>query len=171
MFSLRVLELLGLQLGQRTDDAEAGVAGLDDVVDVAILGCIVRVGEELGVLGLLLGNECLGVFLLLGLLGVEDGSSTAGTHYGNLSCGPCVVHVATELLTAHHDVATTIALAQGNGYLGHGGLAEGVEQLGTVENHGIVLLTCSRQEARNVDECYQGDVEGVAEAYEAGCLA
>ena len=60
MFSLRVLELLGLQLGQCTDDAEAGVARLDNVVDVAILGCIVRVGEELGILGLLLGNECLG---------------------------------------------------------------------------------------------------------------
>ena len=171
MFSLRVLELLGLQLGQRTDDAEAGVAGLDNVVDVAILGCIVRVGEELGVLGLLLGNECLGIFLLLGLLGIEDGSSTAGTHYGNLGCRPCVVHVATELLTAHHDVATTIALAQGNGYLGHSSFAEGVEQLGTVEDNGVVLLACTGEEAWNVDECYQRNVEGVAEAYEAGCLA
>ena len=108
MLSLRVLELLGLQLGQRTDDAEAGVARLDNVINVAILGGIVGVGEELGVLGLLLGDECLGIFLLLSLLSVEYGSGTASTHYGNLSCGPCIVHVATELLTAHYDVATTV---------------------------------------------------------------
>ena len=108
MFLLRVLKLLGLQLCQCADDAEAGVARLDNVVDVAVLGSIVGVGEELGVLGLLLGDECLGVFLLLSLLSVEYSSSTTCTHYGNLSRGPCIVHIATELLAAHHDVATTI---------------------------------------------------------------
>ena len=108
MLSLRILKLLGLQFCQCADDAEAGVARLDNVINVAILGGIVGVGEELGVLGLLLGNECLGVFLLLCLLSIKHCSSTTSTHNSNFCRGPCIVHIATELLTAHHDMATTV---------------------------------------------------------------
>ena len=93
---------LGGELGQTAADAEAGVAGLDHVVDVAVLGGLIRVGKELVVLVLLLGDEGLYVLtsLLLGLgfLGVEHGSGTAGTHHGNLSRGPRVVQVGVELL-------------------------------------------------------------------------
>ncbi len=38
---------LGGQLCQCTTDAEAGVARLNHVVDVAILGCLVRISEEI----------------------------------------------------------------------------------------------------------------------------
>ncbi len=37
-------------------------------------------------------------------------------------------------------------------------------------NDAAVLLVHAGQEARNVDERHQGDVEGVAEAHEAGAL-
>ena len=46
----RVGQFLGLQLLQGTDDAEAGVARFDDIVNVTILGGIVRIRKQLGVL-------------------------------------------------------------------------------------------------------------------------
>ena len=71
---------LGGKLSQTTTDAETGVAWLDDIVNVAILSCLIRIGEELVVLFLLLGNKCphiLTSFLLgLCLLGLEYGCST-----------------------------------------------------------------------------------------------
>ena len=51
----RVCDLLGGELLKGADDAEAGVAGFDDVVDVAVAGGVVGVAEELVVLLLLLG--------------------------------------------------------------------------------------------------------------------
>ena len=80
---------LGGKLSQTAADAEAGVAWFDDIVDVALLGSLIGVGEELVVLVLLLGDECLhvlaGLLLGLGFLCIEHGSGTAGTHHGNLS--------------------------------------------------------------------------------------
>ena len=79
---------LGGELSQAAADAETGVARLDDIVDVAVLGCLIRIGEELVVLVLLLSDECFhvltGLLLGLGILGVEHGSGSAGTHHGNL---------------------------------------------------------------------------------------
>ena len=45
---------LSSQLSQTTADAEARVARLNDIVDVAILGSLIRIGEELVVLVFLL---------------------------------------------------------------------------------------------------------------------
>ena len=53
----RVVYLLVVQLVEGTDDAETRVAGLDDIIDVAILGSLVGSSEELGVLVLLLLDE------------------------------------------------------------------------------------------------------------------
>ena len=86
----RIVKLLVGQLCQGADDAEAGVAGLDDIIDVAVLGSVLRIGDQLGVLVLLLLDEGLGLVDLtlvlksLGLLGVEDGSGACGTHDGDL---------------------------------------------------------------------------------------
>ncbi len=122
---------LGSELGQTAADAETGVARLNHIIDVAILSCLIRIGEELVVLVLLLGDEGLHVltsFLLgLSLLGIQHSSSTRGTHHGDLSRGPCVVQVGVELLRAHHDVRTTVGLTQGDGDLGYGSLAISVE--------------------------------------------
>ena len=49
MFLLGVGEALRLKGAQGTDDAEAGVARLDYVVDVTELGSLVRVGELLAI--------------------------------------------------------------------------------------------------------------------------
>ena len=166
---------LGGKLCKGAADAEAGVAWLYHIVDVAVLGCLIGVGKQLGVFLLLLSEEGTGVFacffLSLGFLGTEHCHGTRGTHNGNLGVGPCVVEVGAELLAAHHNVASTIALAEGDGHLGHGCFAVGVEQLGAVQDDGIVLLAGAGEEAGNVHQTDDGDVEGVAEAHETGTLA
>ena len=79
---------LGGELCQTAANAETGVARLDDIVDVAVLGSLLRIGKELVVLALLLSDAGLdilaGLLLGLGFLGVEHGGGTAGTHHGNL---------------------------------------------------------------------------------------
>ena len=64
-----------------------------------------------------------------------------------------------------------IALAQSDGNLGYGSLAVSVEKLCTVQDNGVILLTCAGKEARNVNKRYDRNVEGIAEAHEAGSLA
>ena len=137
--------------------------------------CLIRICEEFAILFLLLSKEGANVlagFLLgLGFLGAEHGNGTRGSHHGNLAGGPCEVQVGTQLLASHHDVATAIRLAECNRNLGNGGLAVSVEQLGSMQDDGIVLLTRSGQESWNVDKAHNGNVERIAEAHEAGTLA
>ena len=47
------------ELSQSAADAETSVAWLDYIINIAILGCLVRISEEFVVLFLLLSNECL----------------------------------------------------------------------------------------------------------------
>ena len=49
---------LGGELSQTATDAETGIARLDHVVDVAVLGGLIRIGEELVVLILLEHGSC-----------------------------------------------------------------------------------------------------------------
>ena len=48
---------LRCELSQTAADAETGITRLDDIVDVAILGSLIRVGEKLVVLVFLLSDE------------------------------------------------------------------------------------------------------------------
>ena len=160
------------ELLERTDYAEARVARFDDIVDVALLGGLVRVGEELVVFLLLLFEDGLRVLRIgLDVLGVENVHGTVGTHHGDVGGRPGVVDVAAELLAAHHDVGTAVALAEGDGHLRNRSLAIGVQKLRTVGDDGAVFLLGAGQEARDVHEGDQRDVERVAEAHEAGALA
>ncbi len=68
-------------------------------------------------------------------------------------------------------MAAAVALAKGNGYFRHGGFAVSVEKFRAVEDHTVVFLTGSGEEAGDVDECYQRNVESVAEADKACALA
>ena len=80
----------------------------------------------------------------------EDGYCAAGTHYGNLGRGPCVVEVGFELLAAHYDVASAVALAECYSHLGHGSFAVCVEQFSSVADNGVVFLAGTGEEARHV---------------------
>ena len=64
-----------------------------------------------------------------------------------------------------------VGLAKGYRNLGNCGLAVGVQELCSVLDDSAVFLLGAGKEARNVHESYQRDIEGVAEAHEAGCLA
>ena len=75
-----------------------------------------------------------------------------------------------QLLRAHNNVRTTVRLTQGNGNLGHSSLAVSVEQLSTVQDNSVVLLTCTRQESWNVNQRYDRNIEGVAETNETCTL-
>ena len=167
----RIALLLGGEHLKGADHAEAGVARFDDVVDVAVLSSVVGVGEKVGVFLFLLFLESCGIFVFLGFLGIEHAYSTFGSHHCDFGGRPGVVHIAAELLAAHHDVASAVALAQSHSNLRHSSLTVSVKQLGTVKDNAVVLLTCAGEEARNVNQCYQRDIEGIAEAYETGSLA
>ncbi len=68
-------------------------------------------------------------------------------------------------------MAAAVALAQGDGDLWNSSLTISVKQLSTVQNHGIVLLTGTGEEAGNIDEADDWNVKRIAEAHEAGTLA
>ena len=77
---------------------------------------------------------------------------------------------ALEGLGGHHVVGAAVGLAGDHGQLGHGGLGVGVQQLGPVADDAAPLLAGAGHEPGHVDEADDGDVEGVAEAHEAGAL-
>ena len=169
-----IFDTLVVKLFKGTNHTETGVAWFDDIVDVTLVGGIVWIAEELLVLGLLLLDN-----LLLGLGGVgcfeflpiEHLHSTTGTHHCNFGRGPSVVDITAKLLAAHHDVGTTIAFAECDSYLGNGRFAVGIEQLGTMVDDTIILLSRAGKEAWYVDEGDKRNVEGIAETHETGCLA
>ena len=74
------------------------------------------------------------------------------------------------MLGAHDAVGAAICLACDHRQLGHGRLAERIEQLGPVADDAAVLLRGARQESRHVDECDERDVECVAETDESSRL-
>ena len=99
-----IVHFLVLQLRQGTTDAEACVARLYDVVNIAVLGCLIGIGEEILILLYLVVKELLclvGLTLVLErlrLLGIQHGGCTAGSHDGYLGRGPCIVGITAQLL-------------------------------------------------------------------------
>ena len=111
MFLGRVGQFLGLQLLQGADNAETRVARFDNIIDIAILGCIVRIGKQFGIFSFFFSQELSRIFLLFGLACLQNFYRTCTTHNCDFSSRPCIVHVTTKLLTAHYDVRTAIGFA------------------------------------------------------------
>ena len=110
VFLGRVGLLLGGKHLECLDHAEAGVTRLDNIVDIAVLGCLIRICEQLGIFFKLLAEESFGILGVLGVAGIEHTNSAFCTHHCDFCAGPCVVDVAAELLAAHYDVAAAVAL-------------------------------------------------------------
>ena len=75
----RVGELLGRKHLESADYAETSVAGLDDIIDIAVRSSLVRIAEEVVVfflLGFLEFGSLLGTCAGLEFLGIEDGDCT-----------------------------------------------------------------------------------------------
>ena len=68
-------------------------------------------------------------------------------------------------------MCSAVGLAQGNRNLGNGGLAVGIEKFGAVGDDRTVLLLGAGKESGYIYEGDQWNVEGIAEAHEARCLA
>src|SRR5690606_5284009 len=67
-------------------------------------------------------------------------------------------------------ISASIGLAGGDRYLGHGGFAQRVQQLGAVGDNGVPLLVRAWQKARYVYQHQQGNIKGVAEAGKASAF-
>src|SRR6478735_632308 len=153
-------------------DLSAGVGRGDDGVDVAAFGGDVRVDE--GVLVLLLQLQAQGVDVVAVLGGLEEAfavdepDGAGGAHDGDLGGGPGEVDVGAHVLGAHHVVGAAVGLAGDDGDLPDGGLTVGVEQFRAAADDAVVFLVGAGQEAGDVDEGDDGDVERVAGAHEAG---
>ena len=161
---------MSLSISKGGNEARTGLTGVDNVVQEAVASGHVGVCQFFFVLT----NELSPGLLRVG--GVGDGLSeddvdgAVGPHDGNLDGGPGEVNVATEVLAAHYDVGTAVGLAYHDADLRYGGFGVGVEELCAVSDDAAVLLVGPRKEAWHVDESDDGDVEGVAEADEAGGL-
>src|SRR5579863_9675644 len=74
------------------------------------------------------------------------------------------------MLAIHHIICTTIGLASDHSDLWHRRLAVGVEELGTMTDNAIMLLTYTGQESGHIHKGNNGDIEAVAEAHKTCSL-
>ena len=113
MFLSGVLQTFVTQGFQCSDDTETGVTRFDNIVDVAILGSHIRIGESVSVFGFFFGDE-LGLLLRildsLDVLAHEDFHSALAAHNSDFGGRPCVVDVAAQVFGAHHAVSATVVL-------------------------------------------------------------
>ena len=109
--------------------------------------------------------------LRLGQLAPEDDAHRAlRPHDRNLGAGPGQHHVGPDVARVHYAVGPAIRLAHNDCELGHGRLAEGVEQFGAVANDAAMLLVNPRHEAWHILKHNQRDVKGVAKTNETRAL-
>src|SRR5690606_24146766 len=103
----------------------------------------------------------------LELVAVDEADGAGGTHDGDLRGGPREVDVRAHVLGAHDVVRAAVGLTRDDGDLSDRGLTVGVEQLGATADDAVELLAGAGQEARDVDQREDRDVERVAGADEA----
>ena len=161
----------GLALGQqrleRGDQLRARLVRDDDVVDVAALGRRVGVGEARLVVADQLLPPLLGRRRLRDVAAVDDVDRALRAHDGDLRARPGEVEVGEHVLGGHDVVGAAVGLARDDGELRDRRLGEGVEQLRAVADDPAPLLVGAGQEAGDVDERDDRDVERVAGAHEA----
>ena len=149
---------------QGADQPEAGAGGFDDVVDVAAFGSGVGIGELFGILRLAFEQGLLGIGGVLRLFAEDHLHRALGAHHGDLGARPGIDQVSPHVAAVHDAIGSAIGFAQDDGDLGHGGFGEGIEELGAVANDAVVFLVGARQEAGDVLQHDERDVESVAKA-------
>ncbi len=168
MLPLRPFHDLILQDGEATDELTTRLLRQDDFIDEAALRGPVGVGEFVGVFGFFFGELGGGVVGGFNLAAEDDLTGAFGAHDGDLSAGPGVVKVSADVLGVHYVVSAAIGLAGDDGDAGHGGFAQCVEQLSAVGDDAAPFLIGAGQEARNIDEDEQGNVEAITGTGKAG---
>ena len=92
----------------------------------------------------------------------DDVRGTLRAHHRDLVGRPGVRQVGPDRAGIHHDVRAPVCLAQDHLDARDRGLAVGVQELGAMPDDAAVLLVHARQEAGDVDQGDQRDVERVA---------
>ena len=138
------------QKGVTEIDVKGNVTRFNHIVNVPVFRCVIRIGKQFRVFCFFFCKELSRVFLFFCFACVQHFYCTCTTHYSNFGCRPCVVHITTELLTAHHDVRATVRLTQSDSYLRYSSFTISIQQFGAMEDNAVILLTCSRKESRYV---------------------
>src|SRR5215813_13867582 len=102
MLLWRVLLALVLEDLERPDDFRSRLFWLDDLVDVAELGSLERVGERVPVLGDQAASLAVGILRTLELVAEHDVDGALGAHDRDLGGREGEVDVAAEVLRRHH---------------------------------------------------------------------
>ena len=71
-------------------------------------------------------------------------------HYRHLRGRPSVVHVATQMFRGHDVIGPAERLAGDKRHFRHGRLGVGEQKLRAVLDEAAILLSCARQETRDV---------------------
>src|SRR5438876_9898181 len=152
--------------GEGIDHPRPRLHGLDDVVQVTHAGSDVGIREPLPVFPHEFLLALRGVRGLLDLFLEDDLDRPLGPHDRQFGGRPGEVEVAPDVLRRHHVVGAPVRCARDDRDLGDGRLAVGEQELRAVADDAAELLVRPRQEARDVDEGQEGDVEGVAKPHE-----
>src|SRR6185312_10844840 len=99
---------------------------------------------------------------------VDDIDCSFGSDYGYFGCRPREIYVCSQMLRAHYAVGSPVGFSCDDRDLGDCGFGVGEEQFGSVADNASEFLAGAREEAGDVFEGHDRDVEGVAEAHEAG---
>src|SRR5204862_5663422 len=120
------------------------------------------------------GNFCLAKLFALGIGSlcqfafVDNVHRTFRAHDGDLRGGPGEIGIGSNMLRGHDAVRAAIGLAGDDGDFRDGGFGEGEKQLGAVPDDPAEFLLGARQEAGDILESNQRNIESVAKTNEAG---
>ena len=98
---------------------------------------------------------------------MEHVDGSLWSHHCDLGPWPGQVHIASQMLGAHHNVGATVGLARDNRDLGHRRLSIGKDHLGSMTDNTTMLLTHAWQKARCVSQRDQRNIETIAETDKA----
>ena len=127
-------------------------------------------GELLAIFLHQLRAACGRIVGVLDLSAMQDVDRALAAHDRDLGVRPGVHEVGPHLLAAHREIGPAIGLAEDDRELGDGGAGVREQHLGTVPDDPAALLFDPGQEARDVDQRHQRDVEAIAEPDEPRAL-
>ena len=101
------------------------------------------------------------IFGILDGSGKNDVGCTLSAHDGDFGIRPGVDEVCPQVLGAHADVGTAVSLAGNQRDLRYGRFTVGKQHLGPVPDDAAVFLGRARQEARDIFQGQQRNIEGI----------
>ncbi len=154
MFFLGVGVALVFEGAERGDDFLAGGGGLDDGVDVALVGGDERIGEAFAEFGdfFLAQGFALGFWNFFKLTFVNDVDGAFRSHDCNFRGGPGEVGVGADVLAGHDAIGAAVGFAGDDGDFRDGGLGKGEEEFCAVADDAAEFLLRAGQKAGNVFE-------------------